>query len=365
MTRAWIASLVLPLALVSGCGDGGKDGAAAGEDATSVAEQIENQVDSVTEVVEITEDNDPNDLIGRPNGYDAAAVIYDERVDCDELGIECGASVEQWEDADAAQERSEYIQGVLEDVPMLGTEYHYLDGPFLLRVWGDLEPSDAEQYAAAFTGEGNGDVDPNASASASATDTSEPTEEDDGGELVDYGFGQSGEYAAAMAIVENTSDHGGQTVTVSVNFLDEAGEILATETQLESFAYAGQILAMHVFTDLPKRSKVASVEPTLLVEDEGTFDESDIELDPVNAASITQEYGSWEAAFPFDNPTGEPLQDLRVGVVCRDNAGDIIGGTSTYPDLVPPNGSIIIETNGLIVSGEPATCTAYPSPAGF
>lgn len=366
MTRAWIAALVLPLALTTGCGGDGGDDREVAEDATarSVAEQIESEVDSVTEVVGITEDNDPNDLIGRPNGYEAAAVIYDDRVECDELGVECGATVEQWEDTDAAQDRSEYIQRILEDAPILGSEYHYLDGPFLVRVWGDLKPSEADEYEAAFTGEGDDDVvDPDASASAASG--SEPSEEGGGGELVEYGFGQSGEYVAAMAVVENTSDHGGQTVTVSMNFLDQAGEILATETQVESFAYPGQTIALHVFTDLPKRTKVAAVEPTLLVEDEGTFEESDVELDPVDATTITQEYGTWDATFPIANPTSEPLKDLRVGVVCRDEAGNVIGGTSTYPDLVPPNGSIVVEANGLTVSGKPATCTAYPSPAGF
>jgi hypothetical protein len=34
-------------------------------------------VPSVRKVVTITEDNDPNCLIGRPNGYTDAAVIYD------------------------------------------------------------------------------------------------------------------------------------------------------------------------------------------------------------------------------------------------------------------------------------------------
>lgn len=153
MNRAWIAALVLPLAFAAGCGDGGSDDSGGGEGdaatAMSVAQDIESQVDAVTEVVEITEGNDPNDLIGRPNGYEAAVVIYDSRVECDELGSECGATVEQWPDADSAEERSEYIQGVLEDVPAFGTEYHYLDGPILVRVWGDLKPSEAEEYEAA------------------------------------------------------------------------------------------------------------------------------------------------------------------------------------------------------------------------
>lgn len=147
MNRAWIAALVVPLAACGG-GDGEADREAA---AVSIAEDVESQVDSVTKIVEITEDNDPNNLIGRPNGYETAAVIYDSRVHCDDLGVECGAVVEQWPDDAAAEQRSAYIQGILEGTPAFGTEYHYLDGAVLLRVWGDLNPTDAEEYEDAFS----------------------------------------------------------------------------------------------------------------------------------------------------------------------------------------------------------------------
>jgi hypothetical protein len=103
------------------------------------------------QVVEITEDNDPNDLIGRPNGYVKAAVIYDPRIpECDNPEVSCGATVEVFADESAAKRRSDYIQGLMEEAPILGSEYHYLDGATLLRVSGDLDPSAAEEYEAAF-----------------------------------------------------------------------------------------------------------------------------------------------------------------------------------------------------------------------
>lgn len=113
--------------------------------AETVAEAV-----GAEKVVEITEDNDPNNLIGRPNGYVEAAVIYAKGAQCDELGVSCGATVELFEDADDAERRSDYIQGVLEKAPMLDSEYHYLDGAALLRVSGDIKPSDAEDYEKAF-----------------------------------------------------------------------------------------------------------------------------------------------------------------------------------------------------------------------
>jgi hypothetical protein len=100
--------------------------------------------------VTITEDNDPNDLIGRPTGYIDAAVLYDSNLTCDELGVGCGATLEIWPDAMAAQARSDYIQGILTESPVLGTEYNYLSGHALLRVTGDIKPSLAAEYEAAF-----------------------------------------------------------------------------------------------------------------------------------------------------------------------------------------------------------------------
>lgn len=117
------------------------------------ADDLASQIDAITRTTEITEDNDPNDLLGRPGGYIAAAVIEDDRAKClDGLGAECGATIEQFETPEAAQERSDYIQGLLGADGPLGTEYNYVDGDLLLRVTGELKPSEAEEYEIAFAG---------------------------------------------------------------------------------------------------------------------------------------------------------------------------------------------------------------------
>ena len=119
-------------------------------DATAWAKQV--SIDSTTKVVTITEDNDPNNLIGRPNGYVSAAVLYDSGVECTELGTACGGMVEVWPTAADAQRRSDYIQGILKDSPVLGTEYDTLNGAALLRIDGKVKPSVANSYAAKFKG---------------------------------------------------------------------------------------------------------------------------------------------------------------------------------------------------------------------
>lgn len=211
---------------------------------------------------------------------------------------------------------------------------------------------------------GDGDVVEQLGPQSASPATEEPVAPEEQGQLEEIGFGQEGDYATAVGVIANTSDHGGQTVTLAINFLDDAGQIIASESQLESFAYAGQAVALAVQAEVGK-AKVASVEPTLLIEDDGTFEESDVTLDPVESRAIKIQYGSVEAEFEITNPTDSPLQDLRVGIACFDKAGTIIGGGSTYPDLIAPGGTAVVTSSFLTTSGKPASCTAYPSPAGF
>jgi hypothetical protein len=108
-------------------------------------------VPSVRKVVRLTEDNDPNDLIGRPNGYTDAAVIYESDVQCAELGVDCGATIEIWPSEVDPAARKEYIQTTLKANQALGTEYDTVHGSALLRVTSQVKPSRAEAYATAFT----------------------------------------------------------------------------------------------------------------------------------------------------------------------------------------------------------------------
>jgi hypothetical protein len=118
------------------------------------AERIKAAIPEVT-LITITGDNDANNMIGRTSGYVAATVIVDARAGegCDEVkpAIVCGAGVEQWPDAAAAQQRADYLKAVLGAAPILGTEYATLRDNLLLRVSGKLSPSVADEYKAAFT----------------------------------------------------------------------------------------------------------------------------------------------------------------------------------------------------------------------
>ena len=101
----------------------------------------------------ITEDNDPNDKIGRPGGYVDGAVMFDSRAEPldDEPGVDQGVFLEVWPDEAAASDRSAYIQDALKAANgFLGTEYHFQHEGFLLRVTGKVKPSQVKAYETAF-----------------------------------------------------------------------------------------------------------------------------------------------------------------------------------------------------------------------
>jgi hypothetical protein len=153
MTTSGLNSILLGAITVlalGACGGGGGS-ASSGDSAQVVADRLEESVGSVTKTVTITENNDPNNDIGRPGQYQVAVSIYDERVTCTEaLDISCGAKVEVFDDEDAAENRYDYITTIVEEAGGLLTEYDYLDGTVLLRVSGELKPSEAEEYESAF-----------------------------------------------------------------------------------------------------------------------------------------------------------------------------------------------------------------------
>lgn len=169
-TLVFKVALAMPLALCVACGapeqrQSDSSGASAAgttvaksvqpppATALSVAESIKATIPEVAELIEITEDNDPNSLIGRPNGYVAASVLVDSRLPrCTDLGADCGVMIEQWPDQATAQNRKDYIQSVLKPMPMLGQEWNTVEGDLLLRVSGELKPSEAKAYETAFAG---------------------------------------------------------------------------------------------------------------------------------------------------------------------------------------------------------------------
>jgi hypothetical protein len=180
-------------------------------------------------------------------------------------------------------------------------------------------------------------------------------------EIVDSGFGKGDYGTQAMVIVTTDSEAAiGEFVTASVNFLDSEGQILATAEQIEAFKWVGQELAMPVTPDgLDGKAKVASIEPSASLSDYGMAEESKAPLPVLDSTEVKKgEFGGFITSFALTNDTDADLKSPRVGVVCYDAAKKIIGGTSTYPDLVPAGKTIRIDAEPT-VSGKPASCKAF------
>lgn len=179
-------------------------------------------------------------------------------------------------------------------------------------------------------------------------------------EIVDSGFGQEGDYVQGIVVVTNTGEGSvGEFVTASVNFLDAEGGIISTEEQVESFNWVGQELVLPILSSTGQPDvTVASMEPSVSLSDYGS-ESGRAPLPVLQATEITPgRFGGYTASFEFTNETGEDLESLRVGVVCSDEAGEIIGGNSTYPNLAPAGGTIRVDTD-VTVSEQPASCDAY------
>ena len=105
-----------------------------------------------------TEEDDPNELLGRPGGYVAKSAFSDSRVKASAVkgtgadAIERGGSIEVYADRAGAVKRGEYIQTMTQAMQGLaGREYDYVTGGVLVRVTASLTPTQAKTYQAAIS----------------------------------------------------------------------------------------------------------------------------------------------------------------------------------------------------------------------
>lgn len=110
--------------------------------------------------------------------------------------------------------------------------------------------------------------------------------------------------------------------------------------------------------------KPATVEATVLVEDEGTFDDQVSEdWGTVDGEIYKPKYSdSYGARFELANPTDEAIEGASFQVVCTNTAGEITAGASDYPELIPPSGRVLVDASSLYTDTKPAECTGYLAP---
>jgi hypothetical protein len=180
--------------------------------------------------------------------------------------------------------------------------------------------------------------------------------------LVKTGFGKDGDYGYASAIVTNTSpDNVGMFVTVQFNLLDSKGDLVASDDQVEQFTSANQTLALGTQFDMEGKKKVAKVEATLGLDNKASMeDQPNL---PVGKVKVKKdEYGAKKAVFEVKNPGTAAQKGARIGIACFNKSGKIIGGGSTYPDLIPAKGRVLVEAD-VMTAGTPESCDAYAAPS--
>lgn len=122
--------------------------------ADQVVSTLTGKIPTVKLVKAYTAEDDPNHLLGRPNGYTSKAAFADSRVPADQLqgddadDTDRGGSVEVFPDEAGAKTRMDYIQTVTKGLPG-AAEYDYVVGAVLVRVSHLLTPDQAAGYQAA------------------------------------------------------------------------------------------------------------------------------------------------------------------------------------------------------------------------
>ncbi|MFE7595541.1 hypothetical protein [Streptomyces sp. NPDC057494] len=166
------AALVIALGALAACGAGSDQkndetkstataGAAAPTEAPTKAltasdafKQLSGKVTTAKLSGVVTEDNDPNKLLGRPNQYTSKITFTDSRIKAEDVAgaekgsVGLGGAIEVFPTAADAQARADYIQSVTKGIPMLA-EYDYVSGTTLVRVSHYLTPTQAADYKTA------------------------------------------------------------------------------------------------------------------------------------------------------------------------------------------------------------------------
>lgn len=127
-----------------------------GDDAEKMADVLQVAIPTLRSRIKMTEDNDENQLFGRPGQYDQGSFLGDSRLDCDastdfnDLDTACGVKIERWPSQDAALARAKDIQQKLQDFG-LRAEWDYVVGRLVVSASGDYKPSQAEEIQNAST----------------------------------------------------------------------------------------------------------------------------------------------------------------------------------------------------------------------
>lgn len=144
MRKLLVILLSFSLLLIAGCGSSATD-ASKELTAEDYVKYFKDAGLPIGEVLVVSEDNDPNKLLGRPNQYTSKIIFEDTRVE--QLGEgPVGGTVEVFNNKDDMNKRKDYLEGIINSGPAIFVQYIYAKDNAILRLENDLTPEQAEEY---------------------------------------------------------------------------------------------------------------------------------------------------------------------------------------------------------------------------
>lgn len=111
-------------------------------------------IDEIVNVKAVTEDNDPNEQLGKQGGYYSQIYFESSLVDQSQLyadsddvidkGTDCGGSIEMYKTREEAETRDAYLGGF--DGGALSSGSHYVFGTILVRTSCELKASEQKEF---------------------------------------------------------------------------------------------------------------------------------------------------------------------------------------------------------------------------
>ncbi len=156
-------------------------------------------------------------------------------------------------------------------------------------------------------------------------------------QVVETGFIES-EYGGTdfAVIVENPNeDVTAEYPTVTVTGYDADGNILFSQDSLINFVYPGE---KAYFIGSDQASGVDHIDVTTSVPDESWINVSDEEKYKFEVTDLnpqTSEFGDMTFSGSVTNNSGKDVGGVRVNILVRDEAGELLTGYYTYAENVP------------------------------
>lgn len=143
MRNKILVAVLMCLVLV-GCGDA----PTSSKSDVDIIASLKAQGIPIGEVATYTAETDPNELLGRPNGYTHKSNWLDTRIEREtkeDVAVSDGGGIEIYPDNVGAQTRMDKLQAIGASMSQL-IEYNYVHGNVLLRVAKRLTPDQAVEY---------------------------------------------------------------------------------------------------------------------------------------------------------------------------------------------------------------------------